>query len=125
MIHPYFLAIGWTLAILAACSIPGNDIPKISFNLFEPDKIAHFILFCTFGWLWLNAIPETTRYRYFWISLSGIFYAIFTEIYQGMLPFDRTPDPMDSVANIIGLFAALGSYRWLRSKISFLLPKKA
>ena len=119
----YVLAIGWTLAILAACSLPGDELPKLTLDLFEPDKIAHFILFFIFGWLWLEAVPRTQKYRMLWIAIAGILYAILTEIYQGILPLGRTPDPMDSVANLLGLFAAMGSHAWLRTKIWFLNPK--
>lgn len=119
----YYLAILWTVAILAACSLPGNELPKINFDLFEPDKIAHFILFFFFGLLWLAAIPEGKKGRLLIIIISGILYAILTEIYQSALPLGRTADPMDSVANIIGLFAAIAIYPWLRANLWFLNPK--
>ena len=117
------LAILWTLAILAACSLPGNELPKIHFDLFEPDKIAHFILFFLFGTLWLMATPETQKGRRLIIIGLGVLYAVLTEIYQSVIPMGRTADPMDAVANIIGLLAAIGSYPWLRSHIWFLNPK--
>lgn len=101
------MAIGWTLAILVACSIPGTDIPRLGFDLFEYDKIAHFTLFLGFGWLWLWALPDRLGTRFFWIGFAGIFYGVATEIYQGMLPWDRTPDPLDALANMLGLFVAI------------------
>lgn len=119
----YILAILWTLAILAACSLPGNELPKINFDLFEPDKIAHFILFFLFGLLWMAAIPENKKGRRLLIIGGGILYAILTEVYQDVLPLGRTADPMDSVANIIGLLVALAVYPWLRSNLWFLNPK--
>ena len=120
----YILAIGWTIAILAACSIPGRDIPKISFDLFEPDKLAHFTLFLVFGWLWLEALPVKMPRKKIWVGIFGVLYAILTEVYQGLLPFDRTPDPMDSLANTIGLIVALGSYDWIRMRIGLQAPEK-
>ena len=117
------LAIIWTLAILAACSLPGNELPKINFDLFEPDKIAHFILFFLFGLLWLEAASENKKNWRILIAVFGILYAILTELYQSALPLGRTADPMDSLANLIGLFTAMGSYTWLRARIWFLNPK--
>ena len=117
------LAICWTLAILAACSLPGNELPKLDFDLFEPDKIAHFILFFLFGFLWLAATPAEKKGRRILIAVLGTLYAILTEFYQSALPLGRTADPMDSVANLIGLFTAMGSYSWLRARIWFLNPK--
>ncbi|MEZ4700648.1 MAG: VanZ family protein [Rhodothermales bacterium] len=106
------LAIGWTLGILLACSIPGNDIPKIDFDLLRPDKIVHFSLFLGFGWLWLSATPRTYRFRFPIVIGLGVLYAIGTEIYQGLLPWDRTPDVFDALANILGLSTAAGLFRW-------------
>ena len=123
MQRPYILASLWTLAILLACSLPGDEIPKISLDLFEPDKIAHFILFFILGWLWLEALPLTRKSRIL-IGAMGSLYAVLTEIYQGVLPLGRTPDPMDAVANVIGLFFAMGIYHWFRSKIWFLSSRK-
>ena len=117
------LASLWTLGILLACSLPGDELPTISLDLFEPDKIAHFILFFVFGWLWLEALPISRKSRII-IGTVGSLYAVFTEIYQGIIPMGRTPDPMDAVANVIGLFFAIGLYHWLRSKIWFLSPRK-
>ena len=118
------LAILWTFAILAACSLPGNELPKINFDLFEPDKIAHFILFFFFGWLWLEAAPPEKKGRRILIAVFGALYAITTELYQSALPLGRTADPMDAVANLIGLFTAMSSYSWLRARIWFLNPKQ-
>ena len=41
----------------------------------------------------------------------GVCYAIGTELDQGLLPFERTPDPLDVVANTLGLLAAVAVYR--------------
>ena len=103
----FLLATGWTLGILIACSIPGHDIPDIGFDLFEYDKLVHFALFVGFGWLWSRAIPKRFSSRFVWIGLAGLMYAVGTEIYQGMLPWERTPDPMDAMANMLGLLLSI------------------
>ena len=108
----YLYAIGWTLLILAGCSIPGNDIPDIGFDLFEGDKLIHFTFFLVFGWLWSKALPERLPGKIFWVGLVGLLYGVGTEIYQGMLPWDRTPDPMDAIANMLGLFMSILVYGW-------------
>ncbi len=116
MNRDYVLAIGWTVGILAACSIPGNDLPDLELDLLRPDKIVHFSLFLGFGWLWLRALPRTLRFRLTLVLGLGALYAVGTEIYQGLLPWDRTPDVMDAVANLIGLFTASGIQRWSEHK---------
>jgi hypothetical protein len=108
----YFLAIGWTLGILLACSIPGNDLPDLDLDLLKADKLAHFTLFLGFGWLWLRAIPRGRRFRWAGVLAVGLVYAVATEWYQGILPWDRTPDPLDAAANTVGLFTSAGIHRW-------------
>ena len=113
MTHAHLLAIVWTLGILAACTIPGSDLPKI--NIVSFDKAAHFVVFAGFGWLWMWALRETPRST--WRVLAfGLAYAVLTEIYQGFLPFDRTPDPRDALANALGLLAAVLVYRMWKAR---------
>ena len=112
----HFLAIAWTLGILAACSIPGSDLPKI--NIVSFDKAAHFVVFAGFGWLWMRALRGTPLRNTGRVIVGGLAYAVLTEIYQGFLPFDRTPDPMDALANALGLLAAVLVYRMWKERLS-------
>ncbi len=105
----HLLAIAWTLGILAACTIPGSDLPKINIVLF--DKAAHFVVFAGFGWLWMRALRGTPLRNTQRVLAGGLAYTVLTEIYQGILPFDRTPDPVDVLANALGLLAAVLVYR--------------
>ncbi len=116
MNRAYVLAIGWTLGILAACSIPGSDLPDLNLDLLRLDKVVHFLLFLGLGWLWLRAVPRTHRYRFALVIGLGTLYAVGTEVYQGLLPWDRTPDPMDAVANMAGLLTAAGVQRWIERR---------
>lgn len=113
---PHTLALLWTLLILVACTIPGKDIPSI--NIVSFDKFAHFSIFAGFGWLWMWALQGTLASRLKWVLVSGIAYAIFTEIYQGFLPFEREPDPLDALANIVGLITAVLLYRTVQRRRS-------
>lgn len=106
----YVMAAGWTLLILAGCSIPGNEIQKLGFNLFEADKLVHFSFFLVYGWLWSSALPEHLGSKLAWVGITGLCYGVGTEIYQGMLPWDRTPDPLDAMANMTGLLLAILVY---------------
>lgn len=106
------LALLWTLLILIACSIPGSSLPSIS--LLEYDKFAHFVLFAGFGWLWLNVYPG----RLLVILVMGLLYGAGTEFYQGWLPYERSPDPLDFIANALGLLAALVAFSiWQRRRL--------
>ncbi|WP_228713613.1 VanZ family protein [Arundinibacter roseus] len=97
-------ALLWTFLIVVACTLPGKSIPNAPIIGF--DKIVHFGLF--FGWtlLWLLLYPK----KILIVCLSGICFGIFLEFYQQWLPFDRTFDWWDALADAVGVFLALGFY---------------
>jgi hypothetical protein len=108
--HFRTLAVAWTLLILAACSIPGHELPASS--LLQYDKLAHFALFAVLGGLWMHALPgplpRTTRV----VTAAGLAYAALTEVYQSLLPLGRSGDPLDVLADAAGLLTAVVLYRW-------------
>jgi VanZ family protein len=111
--HWRTLAILWTLGIIVACSLPGRSLPQSS--LFEFDKLIHAGLFFGFGLLWMQALRSPPRTRRWRVLLAGLFFAVMTEVYQGVLPFDRYPDPLDALANGVGLVLALLMHAvWMR-----------
>lgn len=103
------LAVAWTLAILALCSIPGDELPQV--RLISADKIGHFTIFAGFGWLWMRSLRMNVRSRFRWVVAAGLSYAVLTEIYQGIVPIGREPDAWDAVANSAGLLAGAGLWR--------------
>lgn len=108
-------ALLWTLAILAACSIPGSDLPDPGIP--SLDKAVHLGIFFGFGILWMRALDGRVRRRAGWVLAGGFAYAVFTEFWQGWLPFDRSPDPADALANALGVVLGVLAYRmWLRWK---------
>ncbi len=104
---PKVQAIGWTLLILALCTVPGVDIP---FEGPSFDKVGHVLIFAGFGYLWLRATSHP--HKYLWVLLGGIAYAIGTELYQGLLPWERTPDVYDALADILGTLVGMGVYAY-------------
>ena len=100
------LALAWTLAILVGCSLPGNAIPSSDWLSF--DKVLHLTAFVGFGWLWLRAFPRAGLT----ILLSGLLFAVGTEVYQHLMPIGRFFDPFDALADVLGLLLGLGVARW-------------
>ena len=109
----FLLAVAWTLGILVACTLPGTDLPAVP--LFSADKLGHFVLFAGLGWLWMHALDVPHGRRLALVGACGLAYAGLTEIYQGFLPWERTPDLMDALANAAGLAAGLLLYHVRRA----------
>lgn len=105
------IAVLWTVALLAGLAIPSSGLPDIQIK--NLDKIAHLLLFFVFGILWMGALRLELRTRMAVVIGIGILVAIGTELMQGMLPFERQPDHLDVVADVIGLVIGVGTYRAL------------
>lgn len=111
----YTLAVLWTLAILAACTIPGEDLPDI--DILSIDKFAHFAVFGLFGWVWMYALGQPFHARAAWVIAAGIAYGILTEVYQGLLPWERSPDAYDALADALGTVAGVLYYAYRPPRI--------
>ncbi len=103
------LALLWTLLILIAVLIPGSDLPSVGVN--GVDKVAHIVLFAGFGWLWMAALTRPLRTRTSLVLASGLALAVMTEVLQGILPVNRSPEGLDLVADAVGIVLAVLAYR--------------
>lgn len=95
-----------TLTILYLTLSPADQIGD--FSIYQYDKLGHFVLF--FGWtlffgLLVLSFKETNT-NLFFIFGTGSFFGISIEIMQGILPFGRTPDMGDAIADIMGTLCA-------------------
>jgi len=115
-IHYRWLAGLWTLGIVVALSVPPS-----SFNDVQPavgiDKLVHFALFAGFGGLWMRVLcpPRAgvwaqCRRRVGALLVVGVFFAVGSEVYQGLLPIRRSGDPYDAVADGVGLLVGILLY---------------
>jgi glycopeptide antibiotics resistance protein len=105
------IAVLWTAAVLIGLGWPAGDFP--SFELEYADKVVHFALFFVFGFLWMLALPLRADTRTWVVLLTGILFAIATEVYQGILPTNRSPDSWDVVADVFGLCIGIMLYHIL------------
>ncbi|MCE7068562.1 VanZ family protein [Dyadobacter sp. CY326] len=87
----------WTFLILVACTWPGKDIPAAPVVGF--DKFVHSSLFTVWTILWMLAYPQKAAL----FVLLGMAYGLGLEFYQQLLPFDRTFDWWDAVADAVGV----------------------
>lgn len=108
----------WTVGILLAVTIPTGSIPEVH-SPFGLDKVVHAVLFAGFGLLWLRGLCPPARIRGsshmskrgVLLLVGGIFFALGTEVYQHFAPIERTADPYDAVADLIGFLVAFGGYQ--------------
>jgi VanZ family protein len=91
--------IAWlcTFLIFVACVWPGSKMPEGPIIGF--DKLVHVIMFLSFTTLWLSIYPK----KPFVIIIIGFLYGFGLEICQQLMPFDRTFDWWDVLADTVGL----------------------
>lgn len=107
----------WGLAIFIGSSIPAEDLPKII--QLTPDKLLHVAAFFVFGILVYRAVSFQKRnsslYKNFTKTtiLISVGYGLFDELHQYFVP-GRLPDPLDVLADIVGVVLGLIALRVLR-----------
>ena len=100
----------WSAFVLFVCGINGNSLPKVSFELFEIDKLAHLVLFGTLAWLiyyegvW--KVKEFNTKKAFQIStIAFLFSASYGALIEGLqatIFINRSFDWADMLADAIG-----------------------
>ena len=99
------IALLWTAAILGMTLLPSVGGP----SMFEhQDKVAHFGAFAGFGLAWTWARVDARL-----VAGAGLVLAIVTEYGQGLLPWPRSPELGDLVADLVGLAVGQGLGWWL------------
>jgi hypothetical protein len=102
-----YAAIGWTIAIFIGCALPSN---QLGVDLSGRDKFIHTAIFLLFGLLW-----RLFGYRAWHVLLAGFLYGFFLEIYQGVMPINRSFELADGLADtvgtLIGVLLAEGAIR--------------
>jgi VanZ family protein len=101
--------VGSTLAIVAGCVFPGRSIPKLAFA--GADKAVHFGMFMLWAIAWLAALGPGYL-RMVAVFFGGVILASATEMAQGLLPWQRSPDYLDWAADLAGVVLACGVW-WL------------
>jgi VanZ family protein len=97
---------GWVLCVVLSLIHP----PRIDIDVPDGDKIGHFLAYGTLS-AWAVMIFARTRSRW-WAAFSLVLLGIAMEFAQGAFTNYRMMDPMDALADTIGVllgqFLALG-----------------
>jgi len=111
--------ISWAIIIFVLSSItpPVIYIPDL-FDLFTPDKVAHFIIYAILVFLLTLGFKKTpgrlSRNQFSFSVLFSAGYGGLIELYQGYFLSDRVGDWVDFLANCIGCLIG-----WLVARFAF------
>lgn len=100
----------WTILIVVACWIPGawlrrhESRPK---GFLHIDKVIHGVMFAGVGFLWMRALRTPGRAAR--VAAFGLTLAVVTELGQATPIVDRDADPLDVLADSIGLLVGMGA----------------
>lgn len=101
------LALGVTALVLAFLWAPPPPAPR--FEIPHLDKYLHLGLFFAVAasWRFAGMRPRS-------VAIYGVVLGVVTEVVQGTLPWPRTPDGLDVVADAVGIAIALALSEGLR-----------
>ncbi len=100
------LACVWVLLITFLSLINPNQVPNLSINIPNKDKIVHFMFYFVFVVLWFNAFAKNYKILAT-IVLVAIIYGIVIEGLQGVFATFRSASFYDVLANAIGALIAM------------------
>lgn len=98
-----WLSLIYTLLIFFISLIPLPNIIIPDFNLFQPDKLVHFVIYFIMLYLWLksNSVKEN-KFRLKSLILV-LFISFFIETLQGTSFIKRHYELADLIANSVGI----------------------
>lgn len=107
------LALAWVVIIAALHAIPGADLALFQIDdLFQLDKLFHVAVF-SIG-VFLSAHPAQIKYPSKWqrlVVVAYLLYGLLLEVLQGSFFSGRLSDPLDWMADAVGVFVGLWLYR--------------
>jgi hypothetical protein len=103
------LALLYSIAVFAACSIPGDSLPMSI--LWSWDKLWHLLAFSALAFLWRRAGAGVLA-----AALGGFVFGAAIEVWQQFAPIGRFYDEFDLAANAVGLLLGIAAW-YLRERL--------
>lgn len=75
------IALCWTLLILIACFIPGEDVPEVRIPFI--DKWTHLVIFAGCGFFWSCVYAGSVAKTRGWVFIFSVFLGCLVELVQG------------------------------------------
>lgn len=130
MKYRYLLpALIWFLTILWIISIPGGNVPKLSFfNFPHIDKLIHAFVFGVFTLLLSYGFYKQkylilARYPYTFSIIIGVIYSLLTEWIQFRFVSGRSGELLDVIADLVGCIAGIFLFDFLKRIFPSFLEK--
>lgn len=95
------------MAILFGTLLPADQ--EIGINVWEYDKLVHFLAFGVWTFLYgmVRAVRKRGRPNLWVIFILGTSYGLLVEFLQLVLPTNRSPELLDFIADMLGSGAAI------------------
>jgi hypothetical protein len=95
-------ALAYAAAVFAACSLPGDRLPAS--GLLSYDKLWHLLAFAVLSalWRWAGRRPRP-------VFAGGLAFGVLIEAWQHVAPIGRFFDPLDALADAVGLALGLAA----------------
>lgn len=100
----------WSFIIAYLCFSPSDGFKNVNISIPHLDKVVHFVMFYIFGVLSEALVNKTQMRRKIFVFL-GLAYALSIEIVQHYFIVSRSGDWVDFIADGVGLFAGIYTFR--------------
>ena len=117
--HPRFfgvLAIIWFMIMLYLLLFPSRDLPKVP-TFPNMDKLIHFTLYFIFTFLSLFSSSIRNGRNIPWVIVMIFTICITTEFLQKIMPYGRSFDYYDMLANSCGIIIGLLLFNYIKKQI--------
>ena len=108
----------WCIVILILCSLPGDDLPKLGFQIPHIDKIVHFGLFYVLSILLCAELKFQTKLSFRNIAIVSVIivgvYGATIELLQHYVFVSRSGDYVDLLFDILGGIVGVVTFRPLK-----------
>ena len=104
----------YLLLILIGSSIPGKSVPTVF--AFTWDKLLHVIEYFFLGVLGYRAYEKRHKYITIIVSIFGILFGCFDEIWQSFTP-GRHPSYYDVIADGIGVILGVSTIHIIKNQL--------
>ncbi len=106
------LALTWTCAVVVLSLISFSQAPKAIVDFASYDKVAHFVFYLVFVFLWGSYIfykEQIQTQKLFFLFFVALIFAGVIEVCQELFTERRTADRYDMLANFVGALSGMAT----------------